>query len=67
MAKYKPGQFVKVTVPGKYRVKKSKTGTTCRECALCEICGETITSTEIFNHNSCATTLGWDQCLEKVK
>lgn len=66
MAKYKAGQFVKVTVPGKYRMRRSKKGAPCLECALNEICNVTLSSIAIFNTH-CINILGWHSYLEKVK
>lgn len=62
MAKYKPGQFVKVNKPGKYRMRKSSARYVCRKCALLDI---NIDCDEVYPQ--CATEIGLDGYIEEVK
>jgi len=63
---YKPGQFIKVKIPGRYRVafaKRDEFG--CDKCDLSNECS--VTSNLFRNHKSCVATIGWDAYVVKVK
>lgn len=75
VTQYKPGQFVKVNVPGRYRMAFTK-GTVknvlsqpinaCKKCVLSGKCY--LSGSFLFRNNkNCAETLGWGGYLVKVK
>lgn len=75
VTQYKPGQFVKVDAPGKYRMAFTK-GTVenvlsrpidaCKKCALSGKC--CLSGSVLFRNNkNCVETLGWGGYLVKVK
>ena len=63
--RYKPGQFVRVNAPGKYRMAFAKDGA----CPKCDLSGEYCpTKHNLFGNNQgCVKTLGWNGYLVKVK
>lgn len=72
---YKPGQFVKVNVPGRYRMAFIK-GTVenvlsqpinaCKKCVLSDKCY--LSGPVLFRNNkNCVKTLGWGGYVVKVK
>lgn len=60
---YRPGQFVKVNAPGRYRVASAK-GDVCDKCDLSNECS---TRRDLFENGSCVATVGWDGYLVRVK
>lgn len=67
VTQYKPGQFVKVKVPGRYRMAfAKKIADACEKCALsgkCYLSG----SFWFRNNKNCEEALGWNGYLIKVK
>lgn len=62
---YRPGQFVKVNFPGRYKVASCNHNEFgCDKCDLSAYCS---TRHDLFENGSCVATVGWDAYVVKVK
>lgn len=68
MAKYKPGQFVRVCIPGRYRVNKvSKLEYPCTTCDIRWVCCLYRTQDQHLFGIPCTTVMGTYTNVKKVK
>lgn len=72
VTQYKPGQFVKVNLPGRYRMASSDVIDTCGNCDISKECDKRMvgihSSRDLFKNNkSCVETIGWKGYIVKVK
>ena len=68
MAKYKPGQFVKVNIPGKYRVNKvSELHHPCITCDIRWECCLYRTQGEHLFGTPCTIVIGLNTNIKKVE
>lgn len=64
VTQYKPGQFIGINAPGKYRVAFAHTD----PCDKCEFSYKCVPSDQLFKSNKCcADTIGWGGYIVKVK
>lgn len=65
---YKPGQFISINAPGKYRVSSNyEKGNICQMCDLFDKCVLEHIPDLFKNDKSCTETIGWNTYVVKVK
>lgn len=68
MPKYKPGQFIRVCVPGRYRVNKvSELEHPCTTCDICWDCCSYIIQGQHLLGMPCSIVIGLYANIKKVK
>lgn len=65
---YRPGQFIGINAPGKYKVTLNhEAGPVCSKCDIFVECWTKRTPDLFKNNKSCTETIGWNTYVVKVK